>query len=164
MLEFDPLAALSEQHTSLAQLFARHQEALVTRAWARAARLLDSYQRRLLHHIGLEERYLLPCCPTQKLAGQWPASVYAAEHRRIEDLLQRQITRLAKARRHGVSTTRLIALLDEEKTLKHLVEHHHEREDLALFVTARQALPENARLQFTRELMSVGGATMAASR
>lgn len=160
MLEFDPLAALSDEHAVLTQLFARHQEALVTRAWARAARLLDSYQKRLLHHIRLEECYLLPYCAPQKHERQWSAQVYALEHRRIEELLQRQITRLAKARRHGVSTTRLIALLDEEKTLKHLVEHHHQREEMALFAAVGPALPAEARAQLTRGLMpaSMAGA------
>ncbi|MGH8377351.1 MAG: hemerythrin domain-containing protein, partial [Gammaproteobacteria bacterium] len=75
MSSIDPITALSNEHEELTHLFARHQEALVTRAWARAARLLDHYGKRLRYHIGLEERYLLPYCAGEKAPGQWQAHV-----------------------------------------------------------------------------------------
>ncbi|MGH8396743.1 MAG: hemerythrin domain-containing protein [Gammaproteobacteria bacterium] len=152
MLSIDPITALSNEHKELTHLFARHQEALVTRAWARAARLLSQYQKRLLYHIGLEERYLLPYCAEEKAGGHWRAHVYIAEHRRLEELLRKTSTRLAVARRRGVSSMALIALMDEEKTLKHVAQHHHQREDMALFESLRESLPEEARTALMYEL------------
>ncbi|MGH8377933.1 MAG: hemerythrin domain-containing protein [Gammaproteobacteria bacterium] len=152
MSSIDPITALSNEHKDLTHLFARHQEALVTRAWARAARLLDHYGKRLRYHIGLEERYLLPYCAGEKAPGQWQAHVYIAEHRRLEELLKKTSNRLAIARRRGVSPAALIALLDEEKTLKHVAEHHHQREDMALFTSLRESLPEEARAALMHEL------------
>ena len=140
MLDFDPFSALADEHEMLAQLFARHQAALIARAWARAARLLDSHRKRLAQHIELEERYLLPYCPQDKLPNQWPARVYSAEHQRIQELASKLSARFAKLRRRGVTSAALIALLDEEKTLKHILEHHHAREEMALFSTLPQML------------------------
>lgn len=129
---------LVQQHIVLGDLFASHQEALVDRRWAQAARLLDEYEQTLLSHIHFEERHLLPRCDA--MGGmQWPGAVYKAEHRRIEQLLREAADRLARARGAGITPASLISLLDDERTLKRLVEHHHEREEKALFVEARQA-------------------------
>ncbi|MDE2069731.1 MAG: hemerythrin domain-containing protein [Gammaproteobacteria bacterium] len=152
MLSFDPFAVLADEHAVLTQLFARHQAALVTRAWARAARLLDSHRKRLAQHIELEEHYLLPYCPREKLPNQWPARVYSAEHQRIQELASKLNLRFAKLRRRGVTTTTLIALLDEEKTLKHILGHHHAREETALFVNLSQALSETQRDELAQAL------------
>lgn len=153
MLSFDPVTTLADEHVALAQLFARHQEALVTRAWARAARLLDHYRKRLQYHIQLEEHYLLPYCVEERAPGRWQAHVYIAEHRRLEELLSKAGKRLAVARRRGVTAAALIALLDEEKTLKHVVEHHYQREEISLFTVLRQSLPEEVRIGLTHILM-----------
>ena len=152
MLSFDPFTALADEHAALTQLFARHQAALIMRAWARAARLLDSHQKRLARHIKLEERYLLPYCPREKLPNQWPARVYSAEHQRIQELASKLSLRFAKLRRRGVTSAALIALLDEEKTLKHILEHHHAREEMALFATLPRILSEPQRDELAHAL------------
>lgn len=152
MLRFDPIDAFQQEHVALRKMFALHQEALVMRAWARAAHLLEHYRKRLRRHIRLEERYLLPYCPAEKTRGQWPAGVYVAEHRRAEELLDKAVARLALARRRGVKPAALIALLDQEKTLKNLIEHHDDREGLALFKWARAAMPDAAQLELTQAL------------
>lgn len=144
MLRFDPIDTFQQEHVALRKMFALHQEALVMRAWARAAHLLAHYQKRLRRHIQLEERYLLPYCPEEKTPDQWLARVYIVEHRRAEELLEKAVARLALARRRGVKPAALIALLDHEKTLKHLIEHHDDREDLALFKLMREAMPDAA--------------------
>ncbi len=134
----DPVERLLGQHIALGDLFARHQEALVERRWADAARLLEEYEQSLRSHIDLEERQLLPRCGARGEA-RWPRAVYQAEHRRIEQLLRKAAERLRHAQGSGISSRRLIWLLDEERTLKHLLEHHHEREEKALFVELRGA-------------------------
>ena len=135
-------------------MFALHQQALVTRAWARAAHLLEHYQQRLRRHIELEERYLLPYCAETKAPGRWPARVYALEHRRLEELLNKASTRLAIARRRGVQPAALITLLDQEHALKHMLEHHHQREDQALFTELRESLPPEVRAELMQAMQT----------
>ncbi len=71
MSALDRLTALSIEHEELSRLSARHQEALVTRARARAAHVLSLCLKCLHYHIGLEERYLPSCA--EKNPGQWQA-------------------------------------------------------------------------------------------
>lgn len=103
----DAVDLLSGHHLALGDLFARHQEALLDRRWADAARLLEEYEQGLL--------------------------------RRIEQLLRKAADRLTCARGSEITPSILISLLDEERTLKHLVQHHHEREEKALFLELRGA-------------------------
>ena len=132
----DPFELLLEQHVAFADLFARHQEALLDRRFEDAARLLDEYCGRLREHIALEERCLLPKCAALD-SVRWPPQVYRAEHRRIEQLLARTGERLRREGHLGIAAATLISILDEERTLKRLVEHHHEREETALFSEVR---------------------------
>lgn len=114
----------------------RHQEALLDRRFGDATQLLEEYGERLREHIALEERYLLPKCAALDSA-RWPPQVYRAEHRRIEQLLARTDERLRREGHRGITAAVLISILDEERTLKRLVEHHHEREETALFSEVR---------------------------
>ncbi len=132
-LATDPIAALGAEHRTLGETLLRHQEALIERRLAEAASLLEAYERELLRHMAFEERHLLARCLGGG-AARWPSEVYRAEHRRIRQLLRRSIERLTRARAAPLTAAGLIALLDEERTLKRLVEHHHEREEQALFV------------------------------
>lgn len=134
----DAVDLLSGHHLALSDLFARHQEALVDRRWVDAARLLQDYEQCLLRHIDFEERHLLSRADAAGNA-RWPSRVYRAEHRRIQQLLRKAADRLTRARGSEITPAVLISLLDEERTLKHLVEHHHEREEKALFVELRDA-------------------------
>jgi hemerythrin-like domain-containing protein len=135
---FDPFELLLEQHVAFADLFARHQEALLDRRIEDATRLLEEYGGRLREHIALEERCLLPRCAGLD-SVRWPPQVYRAEHRRIEQLLARTGERLRREGHLGITAAALIGILDEERTLKRLIEHHHEREETALFSEVRRA-------------------------
>ena len=146
-----PVAILAEDHTTLALLFARHQEALVTRSWARAARLLDHYRKRLEYRISLEEQYLLPYGADKNMPPEWQS--YIAEHRRLEELLNSTCARLATARRRGVTASALIALLDDEKTLKHVLEQHLQREEEQFSPASQDALPEAVSSELMLALM-----------
>ena len=146
----DPFVWLAREHASLNRLFGRHQEALVSRSWVRAMRLLDSYSWHLQRHIAIEEQLLLPQCQNAGAKPRWYADVYCAEHRRIQLLLGKSREGLAHAQPRGMRATALIALLDEEKTLKHLVDHHHEREETALFAELRHVLPGEVHTQLVR--------------
>ncbi|MGH8316720.1 MAG: hemerythrin domain-containing protein [Steroidobacteraceae bacterium] len=132
---------LLEEHLAFGDLFARHQEALLDRRFEHAASLLEAYTERLRAHIAYEERHMLPQCASRG-ATRWPPKDYLAEHRRIEQLLAKASDRLRHGAQRGITTAVLITILDEERTLKRLVEHHHEREEAALFQEVYRAGPE----------------------
>jgi len=138
----DPFTILKREHTALNRLFLLHQEMLVNRTWARATRLLELYQQRLAAHIHIEDNLLLPYCVADSTGTtRWEARVYAAEHRRLEELVDKARAHLAAIRRRGVKPAMLVGLLDQEKTIKHVLEHHHEREEKGLFNELRGRLP-----------------------
>lgn len=152
MWNSDPFETMREQHVALSRLYQQHQEALVTRYWKQAAQFLEEYSARLSRHIEIEERLLLPHCDAVSAVIRWQAKVYRAEHERIGQLLELNIQHLAQARQRGMTPAGLIALLDEEKTLKHVLEHHHEREEQGLFAELRLQLPADIRDALQGEL------------
>lgn len=131
----------------------------------RAAQRVRRWQRALIRHIGIEETRLLPHVPA---GARWDARVYHLEHERILVLAHEYAARveaLAARAPHGQRATRraVLALLDGAHSLRHLLEHHHEREHMALAhelpaalqqaawaprqppASRRRALPANAR-------------------
>ena len=133
----DSLRGLERQHRVLEEVFEHHQIALLERRWDDAVRLLREYAAGLLRHIEFEERHVLP--RSESLGErQWSDAVYRAEHRRIEALLRNTEERLRRACPARMTPCVLIGLLDAERTLKHLVQHHHEREERALFTELRR--------------------------
>lgn len=152
----DTLCILRREHASLDALFRRHQEVLVSHAWAWAARLLIQYQERLTVHIRLEEKFLLPYCNDDSgSSSRWGSRVYRTEHRKLEELVRVVTVRLASARRRGVTPAMLIDILDKERTLKHVVQHHHEREEKGLFTELHERLPLETRMELSKELLCV---------
>ncbi len=153
----DTLCILRREHASLDSLFQRHQEMLVSHTWARAARLLIQYQERLTAHIRLEEKFLLPYCNDGSGSSpRWGSHVYRTEHRKLEELVRAVIVRLTSARRRGgVTPAMLIDLLDKERTLKHMAQHHQEREEKGLFTELHERLPLETRMELSKALLRV---------
>ncbi len=149
----DPFAALTEEHAELTQLFAYHQEALLDRDWVAAARLLGGYRERLYRHMQIEERFVLdPALVRATAHRHWTSELYRAEHRRVRLYLEKVDEWLTRARHDGAPAGMLIGLLDRERTLKHLLEHHHHREEVALFADLRRSLPARLHAALGRAL------------
>lgn len=147
-----PFDMLRDEHRLLTRLFELHQESLLDREWDRARQLLERYCFCMQRHIQLEERFLLAPSETAGTGMRWADEVYRAEHRRIMLLLERIIERVTRAGRRGMKAAELIALLDQERTLKHLLEHHHHREEMALFNERRRSLAADVRVALGRAL------------
>jgi hypothetical protein len=86
--------------------------------------------------MDFENEKLIPALTELGDPGRWPASLYSSEHDKVQELLKKIECRLlslrddrlsGKAMRRGI-----IALLDEQKTLKGVCEHHQEREEVGL--------------------------------
>jgi len=153
MYRFDPIAALCNEHNMLTSNFALHQASLVNHAWGRASRLFEQYKKQLERHIQLEEHYLIPHYDALKTHDQWPVRVYAAEHRRIERLTGELSEVFVEMPPDGMKPSHLIAILDAEKTLKNVLDHHHRREELAMFDALRHGIPERVRTELIEAML-----------
>ncbi|MCE5233763.1 MAG: hypothetical protein ABFC67_10410 [Mizugakiibacter sp.] len=128
------VSSFAVQHRRLDTLLEAHLLDVVGADFTLAPARLRRWRRALDRHIGIEETRLLPHVPEQ---ARWGAHVYRAEHERIGLLADKYALRLeavaarpprgARARRQAV-----LALLDAAHALRHVLEHHHEREEMAL--------------------------------
>lgn len=153
MYRFDPIAELRNEHNVLTSHFALHQAALVERAWGRAMRLFDQYKRQLERHMELEDRYLIPHYDAVKTHDQWPVRVYIAEHQRIRSLMEALEVNFSELSPRVIEPSNLIAILDAEKTLKSVLDHHHQREEQAMFEGLRHAIPDSARVDLIEAML-----------
>ncbi len=129
------------EHRQLDALLHAHLLAVVGADFPSAWRQLQRWRRALARHIEVEETDLLPCVPE---GARWPARLYRLEHERIVLLADEYAVRVAalasraprgeRARREAV-----LGLIDSAHAVRHLLEHHHQREEMAL---ARE-LPES---------------------
>ena len=128
-----------------AQLHA-HLLAVAGADFALALRRVERWHRALLRHIAIENNQLLPHVPQ---GARWAARVYLLEHERIALLAEEYLAKVQacasqpprseRARRQAV-----LALLDAAHALRHVLEHHHERENMALAQELPLALQQAA--------------------
>jgi hypothetical protein len=123
-------------HQELDELFLLHQEAVILAEFESAIELLGCFEELHQFHMDFENEQLIPALSELGDPGRWPASLYSSEHDKIQELLQKTAGRLLSLRDNGVSDKAMrrgiIALLDEQKTLKGVCEHHQEREEIGL--------------------------------
>lgn len=122
------------QHERLDALLHAHLLAVAGADFASALQHLQHWHRGLLEHIAIENTRLLPHVPA---GARWAARVYLLEHERIALLAEEYLERVQAvvghppqdepARRRAV-----LMLLDAVHALRHVLEHHHEREHSAL--------------------------------
>ena len=99
-----------------------------------ALQRLREWRAALARHIEIENTQLLPHVPG---GARWAARVYRVEHERIELLADEYLDKVrATAARpaQGEQARRaaILALVDGAHALRHVLEHHHEREHAAL--------------------------------
>ena len=138
------IAALSArilaEHQEMNELFLQHQEALLEQDWAKAQARYAAFHALLLRHIELEDSCLVPL--HQQLAKpQWRTLVYTAEHDKVLEIAQIMAERIAAPKPEDKQQRLrwIIKLIDDERSLKNLLEHHNEREEKGM-------LPELASL------------------
>lgn len=126
-------AVIAGCHRELERLFFVHQQAVLIGALPQAVETLRVFTTVHDLHKRFEDEHLLPRLADLDDPGDWPASLYHHEHNKIEDLLTRLAAGVAELCRHAPTGTalhvELIDLLDREKSVKGLCEHHQEREE-----------------------------------
>ena len=127
---------IKKQHLELRELFARHQEMLLLGQFEEAKVWLEHYAVCQKAHIQIEDNYLIPEFANIDHESKWDSSLYEKEHEKITKLYQNisdDLNWLADQELNESDKRRnIIALLDKEKTLKGLNEHHEEREEEAM--------------------------------
>lgn len=111
-----------------------------------ALQRLQQWWGHLQRHIAVENTRLLPHVPE---GARWAARVYRLEHDRIAALAQDYLQRVQQVARHPPQDEpgrrhAVLMLLDAAHTLRHLLEHHHEREHAALAHELPQDLQQAA--------------------
>jgi hypothetical protein len=131
---------ITKCHQELDELFLLHQEAVVLAKFEPAVELLGCFGELHQFHMDFENEKLIPALTELGDPGRWPASLYSSEHDKVQELLKKTEGRLLSLRDNrlsGKATGKamrrgIIALLDEQKTLKGVCEHHQEREQVGL--------------------------------
>lgn len=126
-------AVITRCHRELDQLFFIHQEAVLVGDLTRAIETLRRFSAAHDRHKNFEDEHLLTRLAEIDDPGDWPASLYAHEHDKINDLLTQLDEHLSRIHAQEPDGTALraalIELLDREKSFKGLCEHHQEREE-----------------------------------
>ena len=127
---------ISQCHRELDESFLRHQEAVLLGRFDEAIQLLDCFKELHDLHMGFEDDKLIPKLDGLGDWGRWPASLYTAEHAKIQELVGKtegNLRSLSKGQLSNKDLRReIIAFLDQEKTFKGLCEHHQEREEAGM--------------------------------
>ena len=131
-----------QQHAHLDAQLQAHLLDVVGGDFASARQRLEQWRAALAQHIAVENTQLLPHVPE---SARWAAKVYLLEHERIALLAEEYADRLqavidqppqdAQAQRRAS-----LFLLDAAHALRHVLEHHHVREETALAEELPQAL------------------------
>ncbi len=134
------------EHRRLEALLRAHLLAVVGLDFAGAQHKFERWHRGLLRHIEIENTRLLPHVPA---GARWDARIYLLEHERIALLAQEHAARVAalaqRAPRSEIARRRAaLALLDAAHALRHLLEHHHQREEMTLAIELPESVQQAA--------------------
>lgn len=130
------------EHERLEEQLHAHLLDVIGGDFVQALAQLQAWRQALAQHIAVEEQQLLPHLPE---GARWAARVYLLEHERI-DLLAEEHTARLQAVAASPPTDALqqrrtaLALIDGAHALRHVIEHHHEREHNALAMELPEAL------------------------
>lgn len=133
-MERESPAYFEQQHRRLDAQLQSHLIDVIAGDFVSALARLQRWSRALMRHIDIENTRLLPHLPD---SARWPEKLYRLEHERIILLAQEYLLKVeaaaAKPPRARAGTLRMsLALLDAAHALRHVLEHHHEREHRAL--------------------------------
>lgn len=126
--------AFQTAHQPLNARLRRHLLAVVAGDFPEARACFQDWLQALRVHVELEETRLFPFIPD---GARWATRVYTLEHARILALARdhlRLVEQVAGNPPRNESQIRNVSLdlLDAAHALRHVLEHHHQREEQAL--------------------------------
>ncbi|RKJ95570.1 hypothetical protein [Alicycliphilus denitrificans] len=127
-------AYFEDQHERLDAQLQAHLLDVVGADFGAALERLQRWRADLARHIEIENTRLLPHVPQ---GARWAARVYLLEHERIALLADEYAQRVQAAAAHpprdeAARRRAVLQLLDSAHALRHVLEHHHEREHQGL--------------------------------
>jgi hypothetical protein len=129
-----PLRELLAEHRRLESLLMQHQVHLVERRPAAARTAWQAFGDLLLGHIRAEEEVVLPeyeARVTPRRGGE--ADIFRREHRRLQRFVAEVSAWLDAWGEVQWPTDEVICLVERQKTLKEILEHHDQREGEHLY-------------------------------
>lgn len=152
----DPLLDL---HQALEVAFLQHRVALMQGEVSRAGFELRRFSAWMRRHIGDENELVLPLYERRPPPGGFERGaapeIFASEHQKILEHLDRLEAAFQLLEQHADGSDRLpsacLHLLDREKILVDLLEHHDHRERMYLY----PALERSLRLEQKQELLAM---------
>ncbi len=143
----DTFLEIEQDHERLQETLLLHQDAMVRRDLPAARRYWDEFCEELRDHMQIEDEILIP--EFARLAGSpngCSPEILNAEHRKIERLIERSEVRLLAHEASGTLEPRQVVLhIEEERTLKEVLDHHHTREGTAFFPVLDALLSQDQR-------------------
>lgn len=157
----DPVETLRAQHRALDELLRAHLDAVIALDFADALARLAAWKHAFALHLHAEDANLIPAL-ADIAAPRWVAHVYDAEHRHLEALVHDYVGRFAStvATLPGGAAWRrnvALAIIDSAHVLRHVIDHHHQREEQALFLELPAAVLARAARAGAAEDGAAGG-------
>lgn len=134
------------EHRRLDAEFHEHLLDIAGGSFILARQHVQRWRHALARHIRIEDTQLLPHIPD---GARWTARLYRLEHIRIgalADAYVKRVDAVSENPPHDERSRRaaILALLDAAQPLRHLLGHHHRREEMALAMELPAALQEAA--------------------
>jgi len=141
------LLEMMHVHADLHELFAVHRDYVVGLEFGRALGALEHFEVELRRHMTLEERHILPLYERRvgHVLGGDPQFFYL-EHKNILrniDSAKEELRRLEGDPKAGRRQAH--EFIDKEGILRHLLEHHDQRERNVLYPKLDEALTPEER-------------------
>ncbi|GAA3911964.1 hemerythrin domain-containing protein [Litoribacillus peritrichatus] len=149
MSHYSLFEAIDTQHQYLGDAFLLHQEALLVQKPQLALTIFNAYQQYQVAHLTFENEHLLP--ELEKIEDiRWPHTLYEHEHNKVEKMLAKSASELEEGaliiKEGAPSNTAyrrwVIELLDRQKQLKNVLEHHEQREEQGMLNELDNALSQ----------------------
>lgn len=127
-------AYFEREHRRLDRQFHEHLLAIAGGSFILARQHVQRWRLALARHIVIEDTRLLPHVPD---GARWNARLYRLEHARITALADAHAARVDAVSENPPRDERsrretILSLLDAAQALRHVLEHHHQREEMAL--------------------------------
>lgn len=132
-LRSEAYVAMVQVHDELDEAFAAHQDALVEGRVLEAKERFLTFRDALLDHMQIEDDQLLPVyalMPDPPVGGG--ADLFRAEHDRIRKLLD-EFSQLFDRLNAPMKSRDLVTVIERQRLLKHVLEHHNLREQTHLY-------------------------------
>ncbi|RMH00985.1 MAG: hypothetical protein D6702_12450 [Planctomycetota bacterium] len=148
---------LERVHEAILEELHLHQDAIVEGDLAGARCHLDRLNLMLKAHIRAEDEILLPIFAerVEPQLGCTPELLFD-EHRKLERLLRRTQERMLTLERAGRITPReKVYVIEEERMLKEVIDHHDRRERAVLFPKLDECIQGEERRRIWEECEAI---------